>query len=80
MAAKHFIIYYKKGTGTYVVTEPKPWARENQHHFPDYTFQPDNRPNTNVIEIWLINNRNFKRVVDNAFISLIQNVDPNLDL
>lgn len=80
MAAKHFIIYYKKGTGTYVVTEPRPWARENQHHFPDYTFQPDNHPITKVIESWLINNKNFTRVVDNKFISLIQNVDPDLEL
>jgi hypothetical protein len=32
MAAKHFMIYYQKGSGTYVVTEPRPWARENQHH------------------------------------------------
>jgi hypothetical protein len=40
MAAKHFMIYYQKGSGTYVVTEPRPWARENQHHFPNYNFQP----------------------------------------
>lgn len=80
MAAKHFMIYYKQGTGTYIVTEPRPWARENQHHFPDYTFQSDDCPITNVIEAWLINNKNFQRVVDNDSISLIQNVDPNLDL
>lgn len=80
MAAKHFIIYYKQGTGTYVVTEPRPWARENQQYFPNYTFQPNNHPTTLIIEEWLIANRNFQRVVDNDFISLIQNVDPDLDL
>jgi hypothetical protein len=80
MAAKHFMIYYQRGTGTYVVTEPRPWARENQHHFPDYTFQADNHPTTNNIEAWLIENKQFIRVVDNDFVSLIQNVDPNLDL
>jgi hypothetical protein len=80
MAAKHFMIYYKRGTGTYVVTEPRPWARENQHHFPNYTFQPNNHPTTDMVEAWLIDNRNFQRVVDNDFVSLIQNVDPDLDL
>ena len=80
MAAKHFMIYYKRGTGTYVVTEPRPWARENQHHFPNYTFQPNNHPTTDTVEAWLIDNRNFHRVVDNDFVSLIQNVDPDLDL
>lgn len=80
MAAKHFMIFYKRGTGTYIVTEPRPWARENQHHFPNYTFQPNNHPTTDTVEAWLIENRNFQRVVDNDFVSLIQNVDPDLDL
>jgi len=80
MAAKHFMIYYQRGTGTYVVTEPRPWARENQNHFPNYTFQPNNHPTTDVVEDWLIHNRNFMRIVDTDFVSLIQNVDPDLDL
>lgn len=80
MAAKHFMIYYHRGTGTFVVTEPRPWARENLHHFPNYTFQPNNHPTTDVVEAWLIENRNFQRVVDNDDVSLIQNVDPNLVL
>jgi len=80
MAAKHFMIYYHKGTGTYVVTEPRPWARENQHYFPNYTFQADNHPTSAVIEAWLIENRKFHKVVDNDFVSLIQNVDPDLVL
>ncbi len=29
MAAKNFIIYYKRGTGTYVVTEPRPSEEKN---------------------------------------------------
>lgn len=80
MAAKHFMIYYQNGSGTYVVTEPRPWARENQHHFPNYTFQPNNHPTTDAIEAWLIENRNFQRVINNNSISLIQNVNPDLDL
>jgi DNA-binding GntR family transcriptional regulator len=80
MAAKHFMIYYQTGSGTYVVTEPRPWARENQHHFPNYNFQQNNHPTTEVIEAWLIENRSFQRVVNNNSISLIQNVDPNLVL
>lgn len=78
--AKHFMIYYQKGTGTFVVTGPKPWARENQHYFPNYNFQGKNIPTTGVIETWLINNRNFQRVVDNEDFSLIQNLDTNIEL
>ena len=80
MAAKHFMIYYQQGSGTYLLTEPRPWARENRHHFPNYTFQADNHPTTEVIEEWLIDNRNFQKVFNNDSIFLIQNVDPNLDL
>lgn len=80
MAAKHFMIYYQRGTGTYVVTEPRPWARENQHYFPNYNFQPNNHPTTNAIEAWLIENKKFQKVVDDDSISLIQNIDPNLEL
>ncbi len=52
MRKKHFIIYYQQGTGTYVVTEPKPWARENQNHFPNHNFiDNDNTPTTDEKEI-----------------------------
>jgi hypothetical protein len=80
MAAKHFMIYYGIGTGTYIVTEPRPWARENQNLFPNFTFQPNNHPTTNFIEDWLIENRNFVRVFVNDDIIVIQNLNPNLIL
>ena len=80
MAAKHFMIYYKKGTGTFIVTEPRPWSRENQHHFPNYTFQHKDHPTTDFIEEWLIENRNFQKIVSNKTVSLIQNIDIELDL
>ncbi len=80
MAAKHFMIYYKQGTGTYVVTEPRPWSRENQHHFPNYTFQGNDHPTTDHIENWLINNRQFKAVVNTNSVVLVINTDPDLVL
>lgn len=80
MAAKHFMIYYGIGTGTYIVTEPRPWARENQNLFPNFTFQPNNHPTTNFIEDWLIENRDFVRVFVNDEIIVIQNLNPNLIL
>jgi hypothetical protein len=80
MAAKHFLIYFQRGAGTYVVTEPRPWARENQHHFPNFTFQPNNHPTTDVIETWLLDNRNFRKVVDTPDVVVVQNLDPNLIL
>ena len=80
MDAKHFVIYYQRGAGTFVVTEPRPWARENQHHFPNFTFQPNNYPTPIEIEKWLIDNRNFRKVVNTADIVVVQNLDPNLTL
>jgi hypothetical protein len=81
MRNKHFLIYYKKGTGTFVVTEPKPWARENQEHFPNYNFQKKNEPTTENIEKYLMENFGFKieRFV-NPNIIVLRNLDPNLNL
>lgn len=80
MASKHFIIYYKKGTGTYVVTEPRPWARENQEFFLGYDFI-NNHPTTDIVENYLIQNYNFQRAIyHHNDIVVIQNLDPNLNL
>lgn len=81
MAKKHFMIYYKKGTGGYVISEPRPWARENQHYFPRYDFSSDNHPTPVIIEEWLINNKNFQRGdFNNPTVEVIFNLDPNIDL
>jgi hypothetical protein len=79
MAAKHFMIYYQYGAGTYVVTEPRPWARENQHLFPEFDFI-NNHPTTDYIENWLIENRNFTRMIANNQVVVVQNLDNNLNL
>ena len=79
MAKKHFMIYYKKGTGTYIITEPRPWSRENQNLFDNFNFI-DNSPTTNFIENLLIDEYNFIRVYDDEDITLIQNTNPNLNL
>ena len=79
MARKHFMIYYKKGTGTYLVTEPRPWSKENQNLFPDFNFI-DSFPTTNNIENVLINQYNFVRVFEDENVTLIQNSNSNLDL
>lgn len=62
-----------------MVTEPRPWARENQVHFPTYDFI-NNHPNVETIERFLIEQRNFQIVVNTPDFVLIQNVDPNLIL
>ncbi len=79
MAAKHFMMYYKRGTGTFVVTEPRPWAKENQILFPDYDFI-ERVPTTNTVEQLLINQYGFQKVLENEDVVLIQNVDTNLTL
>jgi hypothetical protein len=79
--AKQFIIYYKKGTGTYIITEPRPWARENQQYFPGYDFTPANHPTSDTIKNYLIENFNFKENLENnQEVQLIYNLDPNLEL
>ena len=76
MANKHFIIYYKNGTGTYIVTEPRPWARENQNLFPGFNFT-NITPNTNMIIKWLIENRGFqKQIFEESGIVVISNLNP----
>jgi hypothetical protein len=76
MANKHFIIYYKNGTGTYIVTEPRPWARENQNLFPDFDFT-NITPTTNRIIKWLIENRGFqKQIFEERGIVVISNLNP----
>jgi hypothetical protein len=80
MASKHFIIYYKNGTGTYVVTEPRPWARENRAFFPNYDFT-NNHPTTEVVENFLIQNYNFRRsIYQENEIVIILNIDKNFNL
>lgn len=79
MAAKHFMMYYKRGTGTFVVTEPRPWAKENQILFPDYDFI-ERVPTTNTVEQLLINQYGFQKVLENEDVVLIQNVDTNFNL
>lgn len=79
MARKHFMIYYQQGAGTYVVTEPMPWARENINLFKSYGYDfKTKNPTPNEIEKILIDNFNFKLEVKNDKILLIQNLDPNL--
>jgi hypothetical protein len=78
--AKHFMIYYAKSTGSYIVTEPKPWARNNKNYFKQYDFIKKT-PTTHEIEKYLIDNKGFKKVNTNdKKISLIQNLDSNINI
>lgn len=77
--AKHFMIYYKQGTGTYVVTEPRPWARENQGYFPGFDFI-NNHPTTDEVENYLINNQQFVVGHNDNDVKVIHNLDPGLGL
>ncbi len=79
MAKKHFMIYYKKGTGTVIVTEPRPWSRENTNLFSEEYDFIVKFPTTNNIEKLLIKNYNFKKVINEKGIVLLQNLDINFD-
>lgn len=80
--AKHFMMYYKNGTGTFVVTEPKPWANENRGKFPNHSFTSNsNKPTTSEIEKYLIDNHGFIRSTqNNSKTHLIYNLNPNINL
>jgi hypothetical protein len=80
MNKKHFIIYYKQGTGTFITTEPRPWSRENQRFFPNYQFTNNNdSPRTKAIEDFLIANYGFI-VFENPDVKVLFNFDTNINL
>jgi hypothetical protein len=78
MAAKHFMVYYQRGTGTFIVTEPRPWAKENRHVFPVYNFI-NQIPTTNSVERRLIEDYGFRKVIENEEIVLVQSLNTNLE-
>lgn len=81
MNNKHFIIYYKTGTGTFVVTEPRPWSRENQQYFPHHDFNAVWAPTTEVINQFLIDQFNFIRQdYNDRNITVLFNLNPNINL
>ncbi|GAB3890046.1 hypothetical protein [Spirosoma agri] len=64
---KHFIIF--NNCGVISATTPKDWARANQQVFPDYTFEDANTtPIVNVIENYLVNTLNYRRVENDEII------------
>ena len=77
MSAKNYIIYYQAEAGTYVVTEPRPWARGNKSLFPAYDFITS-EPNVDTIERYLFQHHGFNRVVSTPEIVVLINVDPSL--
>jgi hypothetical protein len=79
MAGKNIMIHYHRRTGSYLVAEPRPWAKENQVHFPTYDFIT-NHPNMKSNESLLIEQQNSQRVANMPKIVLIQNLDSNLTL
>lgn len=81
MNNKHFIIYYKTGTGTFVVTEPRPWSRENQKHFPNHDFYTDWAPRTEDINQLLIDKFHFiRQEYHDRNITVLFNLDPNINI
>lgn len=80
MNNKHYMIYYKQGTGTYIVTAPRAWAWENQSHFRNHDFV-NRHPTVNEVEEYLIENFGFvKEVHDNELVTVISNLNPTLVL
>jgi hypothetical protein len=71
------MIYYKQGTGTYVVTAPRPWAWQNRNHFPGYDFI-NHHPTVDQVEDYLIKNFAFRsEEYKNDLVTVIYNPRPN---
>ena len=78
MSAKVFLIFYKQGTGTFITTEPRPWAKENALYFPAFNFV-NTFPTTNQIVNFLENNFGFiPSPFNNNNIKLFYNFNPAL--
>ncbi len=78
MNSKRYIIYYCKSAGTFVVTEPLPWSKQNQQHFPKFDFI-NSKPRTEDVNLWLQNNRNFLRENYEGVV-VLYNLNPNIEL
>ena len=72
------MIYFCKSAGTFVVTEPLPWARQNQEYFLEFDFT-NNKPRTEDVNLWLQNNRNFLRENYEGVV-VLYNLNPNIEL
>lgn len=68
MNRTHFLIYYVRESGSYIITTPRLWAKANLHHFPN-----NNDPRTHAIETYLIENYGFVESVENEETSVIYN-------
>jgi hypothetical protein len=80
MNNKHYMIYYHRGTGTFVTTAPRAWARENQNRFLGRNFD-DDHPTSDEVEEYLVRNHGFTLVVHNEqLVTLVYNLNPNLNL
>ncbi len=74
------MIYYHRGSGTYVVTAPRAWAWENQTHFPNHDFI-NHHPTVNEVEEYLMQNHDFvRKVYNNELVTVISNLNPTLVL
>ena len=77
---KHFVIYYSKDLGTYVTTEPRPWARANKHLFPTFNFvlrEPSTEEDVQLLET----DYNFKtEVYSNEKGAVHINLNPELTI
>jgi hypothetical protein len=54
----------------------KDWARENQSEFPKFTFKNNTSdiPTTQAIEKHLLQELNFKRVVEGKIVYIVRNI------
>lgn len=68
---KHFIIF--NNGGIISSTTPKDWARGNQQLFPHKSFSDsDNTPTVEEIESFLIQNLNFRKIINDDIVICYQ--------
>lgn len=63
MNKRHFVVYFENNVA--ITKTSKDWARENQEHFPNYSFiNSDNEPTSNAIDLYLVDKLGFTLVSD----------------
>lgn len=68
----HFLIFYVKESGSYVITTPRLWADTNPSHF------KNNSPRDVEIEKYLITNFGFTEIPPNNRTKVLHNFSVNI--
>ncbi len=80
MAAKFFLNTLKYKCRILFDNCPTPCVPIKQHHSPNFTFQRDNYPTTDTLELSFVDNKNYKKYLIRHYFLVVKKFDLNLIL